>query len=237
MLPSPGGSRTRSGGDRVGIRVLKEGAARPKRWADDRTLIRACLDGDANAWEELVLRYRRLIYSIPIGYRMTAEQADDVFQHVALKLVENLSRLRNAEGLASWLVVTTRRECHAARHGQARYREISDEDLEALEDATPDMSQTLHEIECEHALALALERLGEPCKTLLSALYVEEPTPSYEEIGKRLGKPVGSLGPTRSRCLVKLQKLYLDVGGPDPGTGESRRLVSRTGGRAPLDRG
>ena len=80
----------------------------------------------------------------------------------------------------------------------------------------PDVAGRLHRVECQHALALALERLEDLCRRLIAALYVEDPRPSYDEIARRLGRPIGSLGPTRARCLEKLRKKYVEQGGPEP---------------------
>ena len=182
----------------------------------DRQLLAACQAGDETAWEELIRRYRRLIYSIPHACRLAPEQADDVFGRVALVLFENLPRLRDPDKLASWLVITTRRECWALSRESRRSRGFEDGEAEAVAEEAPDIAADLHRVECEHALTLAFERLGEPCHGLLHALYVEEPTPSYEEVGRRLGRPVGALGPTRARCLAKLQKLYVAQGGGNP---------------------
>ncbi len=188
----------------------------PSRWKDDRKLVRDCQRGDANAWEELIRRYRRLICSIPVAFRFRPDQADEVFQRVALKLFEHLPGLRRAEGLASWIAVTTRRECRAYVQAEARYTTLEGSDPDSLSGEPPDLLDALDSIEREHSLALALERLDEPCRRLLSALYVEEPTPSYKAIAERLRRPVGSLGPTRARCLAKLAKLYRQLGGPEP---------------------
>ncbi len=183
--------------------------------ADDAALVRACIDGDETAWESLVQRYRRLVYSIPVAYRLPPDQADEVFQRVAVKLLENLSRLRRVESLASWLATVARHECQALRREGARF---VDDDAEAILERTEappvDVAAALHAVECEHALQLALARVGEPCRGLLTALYLEDPAPPYSEIASRLGRPIGALGPTRSRCLAKLQKLYLQGGGP-----------------------
>ena len=184
-----------------------------RRPPSDGTLIGACRRGDERAWEALILRYRRLIYSLPAAYGLAPDQADEVFQAVAVRLYEQLGRIRRVNSLAAWLAVTARRECQAL--GRRARRQ---EPLEASpEPATQPAGITaLHRVECEHALALAFERLGEPCRTLLSALYLEQPTPSYGEIARRLARPVGSLGPTRARCLRKLRELYLELGGPEP---------------------
>jgi RNA polymerase sigma factor (sigma-70 family) len=179
-------------------------------------MVLACLKGDRDAWESLIRRYRRLIYSIPSAYGLRASQADDVFQTVALKLVQHLPTVRKSQNLAGWISVTTRRECLAVRRGSSRLRELDESQAENIPDDPPDVAEKLHAVECEHTVALALERLGEPCRTLLRMLYVEEPTPDYKEISERLGRPVGSLGPTRSRCLRKLQEGYARLGGAEP---------------------
>ncbi len=181
----------------------------------DAALIEACLAGDEAAWRSLVHRYRRLIYSIPVAHRLPADQADEVFQRVCLKLVENLSRLRKVDSLASWLGTVTRRECLALLRRAARDLADPEEFLLELEDDSMSPEKLLETIEAEHAVRLALEELEEPCRSLLEALYVEQPRPSYEEIGRRLGRPVGSLGPTRSRCLKKLGKGLLRHLGPE----------------------
>jgi len=187
-----------------------------KRWTDDSALIRACRKGDGSAWETLIGRYRRLIFSVPVAYRFPPDDAEEIFQRVAVKLFEHLDRLRKAEGLASWLVVTTRRECHAFRRRARRWDPIEEADPATLAEEPEDVVKALDAVQSEHTLTLAFERMDETCRSLLAALYVEDPTPSYVDIGKRLGRSVGSLGPTRARCLKKLQKLFLDLGGERP---------------------
>ncbi len=185
-------------------------------WKDDRELVRACRKGDAKAWEELIRRYRRLIYSIPHVFGFAADRADEIFQRVAVKLVEHLGEIRRVEGLASWIAVTARRECRSYAEMDARFASLDELGGGSPTRNDPDILERLDAIEREHAVALAFERLDEPCRKLLSALYVEDPTPSYKEIAQRLGRPVGSLGPTRARCLAKLAALYRRMGGPEP---------------------
>jgi RNA polymerase sigma factor (sigma-70 family) len=183
----------------------------------DKKLIAACAKGDEAAWRTLIFRYRRLIYSTPGAYRIPPADADEIFQRVSVKLFENLGRLRRVEGLASWLVTTTRRECQAYLRGVRKWRSLDEGDpIPEVAVDPPDVAGRLHDIETAHALALAMDRLGEPCRPLLTALYVEEPPASYQELSRRLGRPIGSLGPTKMRCLKKLRKLYVDEGGLNP---------------------
>jgi len=182
--------------------------------ASDADLVDRCLRREDEAWRELVTRYRRLIYSIPGAYRVA--DPDEIFQSVCLKLYEHLRSLRNRASLAAWISTTTRRECLAALRRERRVTSIEERSEEEFPEDPPDVVQRLFEIECEHALHLALERLDAVCRTLLHALYVEEPTPSYKEISERIGRPVGSLGPTRGRCLDKLRGHYTELEGRVP---------------------
>lgn len=174
----------------------------------DAELLAGCQRGDGRAWEELVRRYRRLVYSIPPQCGLRGEQADDVFQRVFTVLVENVGRIRDGESLAAWLITTTRRECWAAKRQSSRSRGFAEGEAEALVEEPADVAASIDAVAREHAVHRALERLGPPCRDLLHALYVEDPTPSYEILSARLGRPIGSLGPTRARCLEKLRKLY-----------------------------
>lgn len=183
---------------------------------NDSQLVRACRKGDESAWAELIRRYRKLIFSIPVGYRMSGDLAEEIFQRVAVKLFEHLDRIRRNDNLSSWLIVTTRRECQAHFRQSKRWTDLDDADDDRLSEDPPEVLESLHRIGCEHTLGLAFEQLGEPCRGLLAALYLEDPAPSYQEIAVRLSRPVGSLGPTRSRCLAKLRKVYVDLGGEQP---------------------
>lgn len=179
----------------------------PTAIRDDADLVRGCLAGEAAAWEQLLHRYRRLIYSVPMAFRFTNEDADDVFQRVAMKLIEGLPKLRDPAALPSWLATVARHECHALHRVESRNVDTPVEDHDPGVEP-PDLIAALETVAQEHAMAVALERLDDPCRSLLTMLYVDDPTPPYDEIAKRLGRPIGSLGPTRSRCLGKLRKLY-----------------------------
>jgi RNA polymerase sigma factor (sigma-70 family) len=183
---------------------------------DDAALVAACKAGDASAWDALVRRHRRLIYSIPTALRLDADECDEVFQLTCLRLFEHLDQLRDPQKVAGWLAVTARRESWALRRSARRIRGFDEGEEASLPAEPSDLPRDLQLVLCEHAVQLALSRLGEPCHALLTALHVEDPTPSYAEIAQRLNRPIGSLGPTRARCLEKLKRLYQDAGGPPP---------------------
>lgn len=183
--------------------------------AADRQLIAACLEGESHAWEELLKRYRRLIYSIPYKYHLSSDEAADVFQSVCVALLEGLSALRDETKLSSWLMTTTMRECWKVKRQQRR--EVTDLDdgqsgmVEvAAEAQLPDeVIQTMQE---QQLVRQGIEQLDERCRTLLTYLFYEKEEWSYEQISQKLGMPASSIGPTRGRCLSKLKQILKRLG-------------------------
>ncbi len=177
----------------------------------DPELIAASLDhGDRQAWETLILRYKRLIYSIPVRMGFLPSDAADVFQTVCLLLLENLAYLRRRDRLGAWLVITTRRECwRLARERQADppdpESEVMGLDQNGNELAT--LEEEIVQIERQALLNAALDSMGSRCQQLLRLLFWTEPRPSYDEIVKLMSLPEGSIGPTRARCLEKLARI------------------------------
>ncbi|HSL29659.1 MAG TPA: sigma-70 family RNA polymerase sigma factor [Anaerolineales bacterium] len=176
--------------------------------SSDDELIRRCRTGDESAWDQLVENYKRLIYSIPLNFGLTREDAADIFQQTLISLVENLDRLHPDSNLAAWLATVTRR--HALHLLRKRKREQlgADEDLgessEWLEAATGSAAEQIEQIQ---VINQGLNRIGPRCRALLLALYFDDRLPSYEEIAGRMNIPVGSIGPTRGRCLERLREV------------------------------
>ena len=179
----------------------------------DSELIDACLKGTGQAWEALLVRYQRLIYSIPLRYGLPEHDANDIFQNVSLLLLENLARLRDRKRLGAWLVITTRRECWRMFH---QHRQVSlDPETLYLHEQTPDSQRSEDDFLALESQALvrgALGILDAPCQQLLTQLFYAEPRPSYTEIASALALPEGSIGPTRARCLEKLMKILEKMG-------------------------
>jgi RNA polymerase sigma factor (sigma-70 family) len=181
----------------------------------DTELIAACRRGDAEAWQTLVARYQRLIYTIPVRGGLDEEQAAEVFQTVFTRLVEHLPRLEQPDRLQAWLVTTAKRETwRLTRRGRqaAAAVSIDDEDSQELPDNVPLPQEVVQKLEEQHMVRMALERLENPCRTLLSALFYQENPPAYSELAASLGIPTGSIGPTRARCLQKLRSLLDKMG-------------------------
>jgi RNA polymerase sigma factor (sigma-70 family) len=171
------------------------------------SLVTRARNGERQAWDALVERYAPLIWSICRRYRLEAADAQDAAQNVWLKLVDHLGRLRDPAALPGWLATTTRRECGrilraARRPCDAGYAlaagTIPDEHVQAA-------GQDLLAAERHAALREAFGQLPSGCQQLL-ALLIHDPALSYAEISARLGIPVGSIGPSRRRCLDKLRR-------------------------------
>jgi RNA polymerase sigma factor (sigma-70 family) len=191
-----------------GLRVIPKLVEYGTMYTNDTSLIQACIDGEDAAWRELVERYGRLVYSIPLRNGLSSVDADDVFQNVFTIVFNQLSRLRNQNVLAAWLITITWRESRRLIK-LARNQDGLDEKIEDDQPPPPDQVQTW---ERQHMVHQALGQLGSPCRELLTILFLETPTPRYEEIAKRLGVPVGSIGPTRARCFKKLEALLVSIG-------------------------
>jgi RNA polymerase sigma factor (sigma-70 family) len=172
-------------------------------------LVARANDGDNDAWDELVERYAVLLLAICRRYRLTAAATDDVCQTVWLRLVEHLSELDQPAALAGWLKTTTTRECLRAiriAQRQASLGELVDPegfDVAADENLTG-VDRRLLDEERRRAILTAFDDLDADCRRLLS-LLAREPRLSYEEISRELGRPLGSIGPSRLRCLQKLR--------------------------------
>ena len=180
---------------------------------DDRTLVAACLEGDHSAWEALIARYQRLIYSIPIKARLSQDDAADIFQSVCLKLYEKLTTIRDSEKISSWLITTTSRECWRLS-GRNRRESIpgggaEDDDsfLKEIPAAGPLADEQRETLEQQQQVRQAVEALPDRCRELITMLFYRKDELSYVDIAGRMKMPVPSVGPTRARCLEKLRKL------------------------------
>ena len=172
----------------------------------DPELVALCLKGDAQAWEALIVRYRRLIYSVPVRFSFSYADASDVFQAVCLKLIEHLHELKDETKVSAWLITTTTRQCIHLK--SLRYRETGvDDDFEEPPDPTENLESIRIQTEEQQAVREAVEQLPERCRNLLDMLYFDARSLSYEDISEKLDIPVPSIGPTRARCLEKLKTL------------------------------
>lgn len=182
--------------------------------SSDPELIAACLEGDHEAWEALLARYRRLIYSIPLKSRLSPDDAADIFQSVCLKLYEKLDTLRDHERISSWLITTTARASWRVSARQRREQQAFPADDEGVSDSLTELAATApladeerEMLERQQIIREGVESLPARCRDLITMLFYEKDELSYAEIARRMNMPVPSVGPTRARCLEKLKKL------------------------------
>lgn len=170
-------------------------------------LVRSAAFGDEGAWEAIVARYNGLLWHIVRAYRLSDSEAADVVQTTWLRLVQHLGRIRNPEVVGAWLVTTARRESLRVLCQAGRERPTADiDDLEAAADRheqDPE-AQTLA-AEVNGMLWRCVDGLPARHRTLLRALMADPPA-SYQEISAALNIPIGSIGPTRARCLQRLRR-------------------------------
>ncbi len=176
---------------------------------DLESLVRKCIAGDGRAWSELVDQFQNLVYSVPRRMRLSEEDAGDVFQTTFLALFRNLDRIESVATIPKWLTVTATRESY--RLMNSRYARstanLGETDLDAvLADEDHNVEEQLALAATGEALREGLARLQDKCRELLTLLYIEEDT-SYQDISDRLLLPMGSIGPTRARCLDKLRSI------------------------------
>lgn len=181
---------------------------------DAALLVAAAASGDKVAWEKLVEAYSGLIWVIAHNHRLRPGDASDVSQTVWLKLLENIDRLTDPGRVGAWLATTTRRECLRVSAARRRTVLVGDEvDLEPdlARNQRSELDDALLLEERNEALNKAFVSLSPRCQEMLRLMLLD-PAPSYEEISAALGVPVGSLGPTRGRCLEKLRVLVKTFG-------------------------
>lgn len=174
----------------------------------DAALIAGCRRGDSSAWETLVRRYQRLIYSIPMRAGLGEEAAADVFQHVWAMLFQKLHTLEHPERVGAWLATTARREAwRAGRRARGGGSSRDDETAMAgIADDAPLPDELVERLEAQNSVRVAVDALDERCRELLNLLFFRAEPPPYSDIAARLGVAEGTIGPARARCLERLRR-------------------------------
>jgi RNA polymerase sigma factor (sigma-70 family) len=183
----------------------------------DTVLISRCVEGDEAAWESLVRRYANLVYAIASRSGLSDDEAADAFQAVFVIVWRNLDLLDEPQAFAGWLATIARRETWRIARGRRRTRErveqmAADPAGEALPGKPAPADEALDRAERAALVQHAVEGLDGRCREMLTILFWETPTPPYEEVAGRIGMPLGSLGPTRARCLEKLRRRLEEAG-------------------------
>ncbi len=170
-------------------------------------LVRGAAAGDRGAWECLVDQFARLIWAITSEFKLVESDAADVAQTTWLRLLEHIDRIEYPDRVGSWLAATARNEC--LRSLAARKRVVLAHDHEVLTGAIasgPEVDERILAAERDQVVRDALSRLPKRWQRLLELLMADPPA-SYAEISDQLDLPIGSIGPTRGRCLAQLRVL------------------------------
>jgi RNA polymerase sigma factor (sigma-70 family) len=174
----------------------------------DRSLIRACRRGDVGAWQRLLDRYERLVFSVPRRYGLSHEDAADITQLTFTILIQSMDTLAEDSNLGAWLITVARR--HTWRLLDRNRRKAASEHVSwggATTLLASNESEGIEHWELSDWLNHGLSLVSKDCRDLLSALYLEPEQPSYADVAARLGMAVGSVGPTRIRCLKRLRRV------------------------------
>lgn len=197
--------------------------------ADDGlvSLVAGALDGRQDAWDALVDRLHRVVWKAVNMMTTDPDVRDDAFAATWLRLAERLDTIREPEKLPGWLATTATNEVRQIirRRGPGEFS-LNASWRPGVDDPAVDLGDRLVGDDGDHTAALvraeqraevrtAFSRLDEGCREIITVLVLADPPPPYGEASEILGRPVGSLGPTRSRCLEKLRRLLEPGAAPE----------------------
>jgi RNA polymerase sigma factor (sigma-70 family) len=189
---------------------LRVAAAETTRGRSDEELLAGCRRGEQSAWEALVVRYQRLIYTIPRRAGLDEDAAAEIFQDVFAALLESIQTIEQPSRLQAWLVTTAKRKTWRAVSRAKSLRPFDGDEEGAggemydIPDERVLPEEALARLEEQHLVRAALSELDERCRRLIQMLFYAAEAPPYSEIAAALGTTEGSIGPTRARCLKKL---------------------------------
>jgi RNA polymerase sigma factor (sigma-70 family) len=181
--------------------------ARELSWSPER-LVRECRKGNQEAWSVLIEKYKNLIFSVPIKFGLSREDAADIFQAVCVDLLSGLDKLREPRALAKWLMQASYHKCLLWK--KQRFNLLDDaQEIEQQEQPSSAIlpEEMLQQLQREQILRDALTALPARCGRMMRMLFFEDPPRPYGEIGAELGLATGSIGFIRGRCLKRLRQL------------------------------
>jgi RNA polymerase sigma factor (sigma-70 family) len=172
----------------------------------EESRLKAAREGDQSAWDAIIDKHGSRVWAVARAHRLSSADADDVFQMTFLRLVTHIDTIREPNRLGAWLATTARHECLAVLRRAGRAVPSSDDAvMDSADLLLPSLDSNLLADERQAELHAALATLSEPCQRLLRVLMAD-PEPTYEEVSLALDMPVGSIGPTRGRCLKQLRR-------------------------------
>jgi RNA polymerase sigma factor (sigma-70 family) len=172
----------------------------------DDELVADCLKGGEEAWAELIDKYKNLIFSIPIKYGFSRDEAADIFQEVCMNLLSDLKNVREPKALPKWIIMVTSHKCY---HAKAKSQRLVSSDSEKSPvdsiEVPPVGDKLVEEAETEQRIREAVAAMSPRCQQLVQMLFFEEPSRPYKAIANSLGISTGSIGFMRQQCLDRLR--------------------------------
>lgn len=165
-------------------------------------LLDRCLQGDEQSWYLLVGHHAGLVYAIARKAGLGEHDCDEVAQIVFAALARSLDKIRDRRALTAWLMTSARREAWRVSAARRRSGALDPGVVESQAAFAEDVAR----LEDHARVRDAMDKLGDRCRELLRALYFA-PNLSYEQVSNMLDIPVGSIGPTRQRCLARLAEI------------------------------
>ncbi len=192
--------------------VTTKTAKKPPAAWNDTDLVKACLSRDEAAWSLLIDKYKALIYSIPLKYGLSQQEAADVFQATCTELLVRLPELREPRALPKWLMQVAHHESYRCKR-QSQRTVSRDAETDLPEPATPPIAETLvQQTQEEQMLREAMAALTPQCRRLVELLFFATPARPYTEVAAELGLAVGSIGFTRQKCIERLRRRLEELG-------------------------
>jgi RNA polymerase sigma factor (sigma-70 family) len=167
--------------------------------ATDAQLVSRCRAGDQEAWNELVERFSRYVFAICVqAFRLSSEDAEDVFQEVFARVYQHLDRLRSDDSIRPWIAQLTRRLCIDRLRSSGREGPAEEDDLDpgGIDEALAGLDDAL-------TVRASLDAVGDPCREILDRFFCRDE--SYKAIGEALDLPAGTIASRISRCLAKVR--------------------------------
>jgi RNA polymerase sigma factor (sigma-70 family) len=179
----------------------------------DRKLVSECLEGNQQAWSDLIDRYKNLIFSIPLKYGLSREDAADIFQEVCITLMSHLGNLKDPKALPKWLMQVTSHQCFHWKHRLSRANTVEAEKEDGPEfQVPPEMVELVRRSEQEQLMREAIAHMSPSCQKLITLLFFEDPPRPYREVAAELRVAVGSIGLLRQRCIQQLRNALSEIG-------------------------
>lgn len=179
----------------------------------DAQLLVECRAGREEAWSALVDKYRNLIFSIPIRYGFSRDEAADIFQAVCLDLLQVLPQLREDRALFKWLVQVCSHKCYHRKRKLRKMVTVGDEGFfETNREWSPDAHRVFAHAEKEQILRESIALMPHRCQRLIRMMFFDDPTVRYREVAEKLAISPNSVAPIRQRCLERLRGTLEEMG-------------------------